>query len=180
MPALTGLRVPQTRSRPAFLVSGFTNWKAATRIFSKHETCDFHRSAAAALTDQVDIGEMLSKQCATEKRANREYLLKILSSICFLARQGLPLRGDMDETVLNFYPLLMLRGEDSDGPGLKAFLDKKQLKYTSHEIQNEMLATMALQVLRDVAKMCSRHHFFCIMIDETTDASNVKQVALVF
>ena len=136
--------------------------KGATRIFSKHETCDFHQSAAAALTSQVDIGEMLSKQYATEKRANRQYLLKILSSICFLARQGLPLRGDMDETVLNFYPLLMLRGEDSDGPGLKAFLDKKQLKYTSHEIQNEMLATMALQVLRDVAKNLQSSSFFAL------------------
>ena len=66
---------------------------------------------------------MLSKQYATEKRVNREYLLKILSSIRFLARQGLPLRGDMNETDSNFYQLLMLRGKDSDGPGLKAFLD---------------------------------------------------------
>ena len=29
-------------------------------------------------------------------------------------------------------------------------------------------------------KICSHHHFFCIMIDETTDASNVEQVVLVF
>ncbi len=80
---------------------------------------------------------MLSKQYATEKRVNREHLLKLLSSIRFLARQGLPLGGDMDETDSNFYQLLILRGEDSDGPWLKAFLDKKQLKYTSHEIQIE-------------------------------------------
>ena len=167
-------------AEPAFLVNGFTNWKDATRNFTKHGTCDFHRSAAAALTNRVDIGEMLSKQYATEKRANREYLLKILSSVRFLARQGLPLRGDMDETNSNFYQLLMLRGEDSDGPGLKAFLDKKQLKYTSHEIQNEMPATMALQVLRDVAKNLQSSSYFCIMIDKTTDASNVEQVVLVF
>ena len=28
--------------------------------------------------------------------------------------------------------------------------------------------------------ICSHHHFFCIMIDETTDASNIEQVVLVF
>ena len=122
----------------------------------------FHRSAAAALTNQVDIGEMLSKQYATEKRANREYLLKILSSIRFVARQGLPLRGDMNETDSNFYQLLMLWGKESDGPGLKAFLDKKQLKYTFHKIQNEMLATMALQVLHHVAKNLQSSAFFAL------------------
>ena len=86
----------------------------------------------------------------------------------------------MDETDLNFYQLLMLRGEDSDRPGLKAFQDKKQLKYTSIEIQNEMLDTMALQVLRDVAENLQSSSFFCFMVDETTDASNVEQVVLVF
>ena len=62
-------------------VSSFTNWKDATRNFSKHETCDFHISAAAALTNQVDIGEMLSKQFASEKQANSEYLLPALFSV---------------------------------------------------------------------------------------------------
>ena len=83
----------------------------------------------------------------------------------------------MDETDSNLYQLLMLQGADTGEPGLKAFLDKKQLKYTSHEIQNEMLDTMALQ---DVAKSLQSALFFCIMIDETTDTSNVEQVVLVF
>lgn len=91
--------------------------------------------AAAALTSQVDIREMFSKQYASEKRANRECLLKILSLVRFLPCQGLPFRGDMDETDSNFYQLFMLQEEDG-GSGMKAFLDKKQLKYTSHKIQN--------------------------------------------
>ncbi len=66
----------------------------------------------------------------------------------------------MDETDSNFYQLLMLRGEDSDGPGLKAFLGKKQLKYASHEMPNELLATMALQVLCDVANDLQSSSFF--------------------
>ena len=30
------------------IVNGFTNWKDATRIFSRHKSCDFHKSCADA------------------------------------------------------------------------------------------------------------------------------------
>ena len=102
----------------------------------------------------------------------------MLSSVRFLARQGLPLRGDMDETDSHFYQLLMLWGEDG-GPGITAFLDKKQLKYTSHDMQNEMLSNMGLRVLCQVARNL-QESLFCIMVNETTDVGNDEQVALVF
>ena len=47
------------------------NWKDATRVFTKHESCVFHKSTAAALVSRVDVGDMLSKQAATEKQQNR-------------------------------------------------------------------------------------------------------------
>ena len=96
----------------AFLEKGFTNWKDGTRSFSKHERCDFHKVCAAALASTVDVGDMLSRQAASEKRVNREYLLKVLSTVRFLARQGLALRGDGDEVDSNLHQLLVLRGED--------------------------------------------------------------------
>ena len=102
----------------SFLVKGFVNWKDATRNFAKHESCHFHKSTAAALASRVDVGDMLSKQAATQKEQNRQYLLKVLSSIRFLARQGLPLRGDGDETDSNLHQLLVLRGEDYCHPSI--------------------------------------------------------------
>ena len=57
-------------------------------------------------------------------------------------------------------------------------MEKKQLKYTSHEIQNELLSIMAQQVLRKI--ICQfQSNFYTIMIDETTDASNAEQVVIV-
>ena len=53
----------------------------ALRSFSKHKSCDFHKVCAAALSSIVDVGDMLSQQAATQKRANREYLLKVLSTV---------------------------------------------------------------------------------------------------
>ena len=125
----------------AFLEKGFTNWKDGTRSFSKHESCDFHKVCAAALASTVDVGDMLLRQAASEKRVNREYLLKVLSTVRFLARQGLALRGDGDEVDSNLHQLLVLRGEDYSA--MSKFLERQQLKYTSPEVQNELLSIMS-------------------------------------
>ena len=59
-----------------------------------------------------DIGNMMSTQHADSKKLNRECLLKILSNLQFLARQGIPIRGDGDEADSNFIQLLKVRGRD--------------------------------------------------------------------
>ena len=38
----------------SFLVNGFTNWKDATTKFAKHESSDFHKVCAEALSSTVD------------------------------------------------------------------------------------------------------------------------------
>ena len=53
-------------SEESFLVKGFTNWNDATRIFARHENCEF-RLSAAALANRVNVGDMLSKQAAAAK-----------------------------------------------------------------------------------------------------------------
>ena len=58
-----------------------------------------------------DIGEHLSTLVATEKQDNRQCLLKVLSNLRYLARQGIAIRGDGDETNSNFMQLLRLRQE---------------------------------------------------------------------
>ena len=163
----------------SFLADGFTNWKDATTKFAKHESSDFHKRCSEALSFRVDIGELLDRQIATEKRANREYLLKVLSTIRFLARQGLSLRGSGDESDSNLLQLLLLRADDF--PAIAKYLERKQLKYVSHDVQNEFLSIMALQVLREItANLQSQSAHFTIMVDETTDMSNKEQVVLVF
>ena len=75
-------------------------------MFVKHEFSDFHKQAVAAIFNTVDIGEILSSQHAREKQVNREYLLKVMTTLRFLVRQGLALRRDGDKKDLNFYRLL--------------------------------------------------------------------------
>ena len=85
----------------AFLKSGYINWKDATRNFANHEKCEFHKQAVVVLSNTKDVSEMMSAKVAADKEKNRTYFMKVLSAIRFLARQGLPLRGD-DEIGSNF------------------------------------------------------------------------------
>ena len=53
---------------------------------------------------------MLSSTLATQNHTNGEHLLKVAQNVKFLARQGIPLRGDGDGGDSNFMQLLHLRG----------------------------------------------------------------------
>ena len=59
---------------------------------------------------------------------------------------------------------------------LTKWLQKKTGKYTSHDIQNEMLKIMALSILRKIAVNLRATEFYMIMVDESTDISNHEQV----
>ena len=81
-----------------------------------------------------------------EKQTNRKYLLKVLQNIRFLAQQGIVLHGDRNEYDSNFVQLVKLRAND-DGCILD-YLSRKTDKYTSNTEVNEMIAIIALKILR--------------------------------
>ena len=84
------------------------------------------------MSSSTDIVELLLTQYAREKEQNRNHFLKILSSIRYLARQGLPLQGDGSDKDSNFHRLLLLHGEDVSS--IQPMLEKAQIKFTSLEI----------------------------------------------
>ena len=75
----------------------------------------------------------------------------------------------------NFIQLLKLE----DDQAVVDWLQRKCNKYTSHEVQNEILKIMALHVLRVIATSLQSSQFLTVMIDKTTDISNCKQVVIV-
>ena len=58
-------------------------------------------------------------------------------------------------------------------------MKKKGNKYTSHDIQNELIKVMATQILRNVISSLQQSPFLALMMDESTDVSNVEQVTYV-
>ena len=120
----------------------------------------------------ADIGEKLSAYHSEEKSKKRQIFLTILRNIRFLARQGLALRGSIEEES-NFIQLLKLEGEiDSQ---IEKWLKKKSGKYTHPEIQNECLQLMSLTILREISKNIQNGVYYTIMADAVTDSSNKEQ-----
>ena len=157
---------------------GFCNWKNATVLFQKHQQSVTHKQAVEVMivlpSSTKDVSELLVKQLAKEKECNRRMLLKIVSSIRYLSRQGMALRGDGNDEDSNFVQLLRLKGEDD--PDLLEWLKRKTNKYTSHEIQNNIIKVMASHVLRNITSSLQKSPFLTLMMDETTDISNKEQV----
>ena len=122
----------------AFLFTGFNNWKDATVAFRSHDQSATHKRAVEGVITLPqttrDVGDLLSTAHAAEKRKNRQCLIAIAESIRFLARQGIALRGDLDECDGNFTQLLRLRAVDQ--PHLLTWLERKTDKYTSPQVQN--------------------------------------------
>ncbi len=58
-----------------------------------------------------NVGEMLSNSLAAEKANNRHCLLKVVSGLKFLARQGCGIRGH-DDKEGNLLQLMKLFGEN--------------------------------------------------------------------
>ena len=93
----------------------------------------------------------------------------------------MPLRGDwntetISEEKSNFHQLLKLRAQEN--PEIIKWLRKRDDKYTSPAIQNEMLEAMALAMMRQISANIQNKPFFTIMADETADVSNKEQLAI--
>ncbi|KAL5463345.1 hypothetical protein EMCRGX_G032237 [Ephydatia muelleri] len=91
-------------------------------------------------------------------------------SLCVVAISHKKDAGQKGELDSNFQPLLYLHDEVIEG--LKEWMSKSQDKFTSPDIQNEILSIMALSVLHSISNEVAGS----IMIDETTDNSNVEQM----
>ena len=107
---------------------------------------------------------------------SRFCLLRIIECLQCLARQAMPMQGDTDEES-NFTQLLKLTGRDQ--PVSLKWLERKEDKYTSHEIQNEItgISIMANNVIRNLVADI-RGGFFALIADEYTDISNKEQLTI--
>ena len=166
------------KTKDAFLSTGFSNWKKALDIFEDHQKSKLH-VAALSLEFVVpkcgNVRDTTNENLKIKIAENRKCLLKIIETVQFLGRQGLALRGKENDENSNFWQLVKLRTKDF--PKMKQWLEKKTEKYTSHDIQNEMLILMAHQIIRDLSDEV-RSTFFATICDERTDVSNKERLTI--
>ena len=73
----------------------------------------------------------------------------------------------------NFFQLLMMKSIEFSE--LKAWLEKKQGKFVTHDVQNEFLTTMSNSLLRILLKKVEGN-IYSTMCDNYTDCSNHEQL----
>lgn len=126
-----------------------------------------------------------------EREKNREILSRLLATTLYLARQGLPFRGDDENPSSqnrgNFIELVEVFGKYDSV--IKLHLESvKQKQGTakrplvsllSNRSQNDMIRALAISVKRVIQKEIQESKIFSILMDETTDAAHTEQVSFV-
>lgn len=79
----------------AFISKGFNNWKKARERFSRHQTGECHREAQMKLRNlhAPSVAAELVSQAQSAQAKNQLMLLRQLSSLKFLLRQGMAIQG---------------------------------------------------------------------------------------
>ena len=169
-----------TEKDDAFISSGYDNWKHALDKFSKNENSQCHQEAVIKLANRAkctNVMGLLSKAHEQERLLARTALLKIVTSLQFLCKQGLAIKGHTEVTE-NFDNLPMLRAADSTE--LKSWPTRSGYKWTSPQIQNELIEDMALYVLCSYKQELAEAKYFAVMRDESTDISVKEQISICF
>ena len=110
-----------------------------------------------------------------EQRRRRSMLLKYISSLRYLTRQGLAIRGHSDQNG-NLHQLVKSRSEDDNDLELQEWI--KLGKYQPPLVQNELMQLMYLQVLRTLLADIRLACFFSLIADETRDISGKEQLTV--
>ena len=79
----------------------------------------------------------------------------------------------------NFLEMLKFLGKYNDNIGKKLADLPDNAKYTSSDIQNEILSIMAKMVKTDIAEEVKKNGEFSVMADETKDVRKIEQMSIV-
>jgi len=163
----------------AFISDGFSNWKKATMRFREHQLSECHKTAinfeVTIPSTHRPIMEMFSESMKKDREDNRRCLIKLIENVQYLGRQGQAIQGDTDEES-NFFQLIKLRARDD--AALTQWIKRRGSKYTSHDIQNEILSIMSQQIIRTIVSKINHGKHYALICDEYTDISNKEQLSL--
>lgn len=123
----------------------------------------------------------LSQEHTKPIQENRDYIKSVAEVLLLTATQNIALKGHR-ETVDSgnkgdFLAILEVLGNHNTV--VKKKLKTSNAKYTSHQIQNEMLDTLAEMVRSTLISKVKESQVFALMSDETKDIKRREQIPLV-
>ena len=168
----------QIDSFRCFLESGFNNWKKALYTFQSHERSDLHRASVAVFkaSGKETVSSLLEAGKVKQMKENSIALAVLFTSIRYLGRQGLAVRGHTKENS-NFEVLLDERRNDV--PELDSWLKREeQYKWLCPKISNKILLDFGHAVLRRLTNQVKLSEYYGIIMDETSDVSGKEQISV--
>lgn len=163
-----------TKADMAFSGKGFKNWKKAIERFRNHEKSAAHAQAVFSHDQQkAPIERQLSKIKAEEQKVALESLMVIISTLKYLVRQGLAIRGHTNFEG-NFMELLKVRSEDK--PSLRQWLQREQ-NYTHPALQNEIIQILGNEIVANITEKIKLTNplIYSVICDGTQDISGDEQ-----
>ncbi|KAL4148670.1 hypothetical protein QTP88_002842 [Uroleucon formosanum] len=171
---------------------GINDWKHISRRILCHEASSDHLQAVLRKSmynsnQRVDVGLILESSNAYVAE-NREVVKIIFETIIYLARQNISFRGhDKSLTSLNkgnFLEMLKLLSKHHAllSCHLRKIEDSKnrnRLTFLSNVSQNTMICILGELIRSKILKSVKSAQVFSVMIDTTTDISNLEQFSLV-
>ena len=127
--------------------------------------------------EKPDICMSMSKGHKETVTRNRRILECIIDALVFCGKQNIAIRGhDTDDG--NFEALLNMRAKDN--ALLADHLENcdPRAKYTSPEIQNELIDIIGSQIREPLVQKCNNAPCFAFIADEATDCSTREQVSI--
>ncbi|KAJ8376205.1 hypothetical protein SKAU_G00067850 [Synaphobranchus kaupii] len=164
--------VSETES-PFVKEAGFSNWRKALEKIREHEKSRIHVNANQRLAAlrSTPINVLLSDAIAKNQQTAREVLEILFSSVRFLGRQGLPLRGNENRDRVLWQ--LMVERVRSDRDHFD-WMNRRD-NWMSPNIQNEILELFAHEIQRQVATKASQSLFLGLTADGMTDITGKEQ-----
>ncbi len=137
--------------------------------------------------DRID--NQLLKQQHKQEQKNKDILRLIVIAVEFLAKQGLPFRGNSDDKVDfsdesvnrgNFVALLQLMGKFSSTLHNHLLFAKRNALYTSKTIQNDIIYVYVCKIRESLTKNVREKNLpFTVIADEVTDPHANQEIIAV-
>lgn len=159
-------------------LSPVNNWSNMSQLIKRHllEKSKHHEYMRMAddfmkvfQGKSPSIASSLSKAHQESIAKNRHVLSKVIEVILLCSRQNIPLRGHREDHS-NFHAILHTMAK-TDAILAEHLAFSTDVKYTSPEIQNEIINICAKHVLNKLISSYRKAPFFAILADETQDKS---------
>jgi len=117
------------------------------------------------------VSTLLSIQVSENQRSAQKCLRLVFTTVGYLARQGLALRGH-DESEGHFEQLLKCRRASM--PELQTWFTQKK-KFTHHTVQDEILQLYGSEILRCILADAQKSQSYAVIVDGTQDINRTEQ-----